>query len=1228
MDLRDCQQAAIKCFQDRQAAGEDQTNLSLCTGAGKSLIIEHITSNVGGRVIIVFPWLLLMQQYFDKHKNAYTKGKCMYFATEGTLRGIQKLSDDMRELATPEYIIFTTYTSAPQIYARIGAKRRVDLICHDEAHRTQRPQYRTAFDLIVGHVRHVANLSATLPQEAHYKYSLLRGIKDGVVRDFHMELLMCSSRERNDTNLIVKIVEKLKVQHKQVKLLVYTSEANTDGPDSSSVKTFMDTHAQTLRGLGWWIEGINADTEADSRTALFRAFEQHRDVSILVSCKTLSEGIDLLGSNCVLPWDPSNSIIDNIQRIGRVLRLYKTKDGKIAKHQPASSILIPVFLEESKYLACEGDREKVSEMLAGEIGEAERGNFRAIVNVCTALKSELAEEDEELYNRLLNYPNETTVSVDMSLIECVAKKCKRDAEEVLEDVASKLEEKGLEADDVRDGAWDEDMNDDVAHALADTLGITLTVSDGDEANTFGNGPVSVNVKKEEDNYVIVRGKKDVDAAAKRQIAQRISYDFSDGCKILLGLETVETADTMGGMVLTRLTVEVQVDENWDKRLEECVQMYEKLGRYPSKRTEDTNEKSVGIWINNQRSYYKRKTLSQERIEKLEQLSWWKWKKDDTWEQQLKIWIQQYQKLGRNPSKKSQNIDEKHAGQWQSDQRKHYNRGTLSQERIEKLEKLVWWKWEKDETWEPQRQNWMQEFQRLGKNPSIMSQNQNEKCAAQWQGNQRNKYRKGVMSEKRIELLNDTPGWKWEEDENRWELQRQNWIHQTHILGRTPLHHATNQNEKSAAQWQSQQRKAFRKKESWLTQERINALNNIPEWKWKEENTWELQRQNWIEQYEILGENPKQTSTNKDELCAARWQHVQRKKYKDGKLAAAQIIALNDTPNWEWEEDVWEPNRQNWIKQYHKYGRNPLNKTTDPEEKRAANWQSNQRKGYRNKDSWMTPKRIEILNNTPGWSWTGRGTPSKRKAITAPTVPKALKTPAPPSEPKAPTAPRVRKPIKALTKPPTGRPHVPSQLEQFHKRFKSMNASTYKSTITAAEFAEYHAIADTYDARDPPERQPLNKIAAMLSKSNKPTYSAIDLGCGKNRLRAHPQVSRMNWTSLDVHAADDTVTVADMAALPYDDETYDIAVLSRSLWARNHMDVLTETFRILKSGGRAIICESFRRWQEAAAGAGSDTLINGLLRDLALVGFEIIQQEGTSVDDAVDDVFQYIIVRKP
>jgi superfamily II DNA or RNA helicase len=1226
MTLRFCQTEALKTIRENRKTSTLETNLSLCTGAGKSIIIREI-SQENKRRILVFPWLDLMIQYFDVHKEIYSSCNCIrYYATEGTLPHVERLSDKMNELQQDSYVILTTYTSAPNIYGKLKDGMEVDILIHDEAHRIERPDYKSALTPISGLIRHTVNLSATLPstKTPHYRYSLLRGIKDGVVRDFHMELFLCVAKERNETKLLQQILEKLKSLHKEVKLLIYTAEANTENNDSSSVKTFIDKHADLLRQHGYWIEGIRAETK--DRKKLLREFEKHRECSILVSCKTLSEGIDLKNANCMLPWDPSSSPIDNIQRIGRCLRLLKDQKGEFKKEQRASTVLIPIFLNEEKYKNCEGDREKIDSILSKEISEGDKGNFRPIVNVCTALKEELAEDDPDLFNRLINWPAIPKVSVNYDLIECVANQCNKSVEDVIDQVVENLQEKVDEdaLKEIQEGEWSEELNGQVAQALADTQDITLVIRDGEEAEMFGKGEKSVTVEKQADEtYKVVKEKKEAGKEkefAKKRIAQRMSINFSDECKILLGLDSIEGADATGGMVLTRLTTEVHLDEDWEKRRLEWVAMYEKLGRYPVHTSENNDEKSAGRWQSDQRKYFKKKSswLTPERIEKLNKTKGWIWESEDTWEKNRQHWISLYEKIGRSPSSnKDASKEEKRAAQWQMHQRKYFKRksSNMYPERIEKLNNTKGWRWEDDDTWEINRQHWISQYKKLGRKPYQSAKDKEECKAGNWQAARRKEFREKIswLTPLKINILNSTEGWTWE-DEDTWEINRQKWIEFYNKLGKKPNSESKDPEEKKSGIWQWSQRQAYRKKASHLTNERINILNNsTPGWTWEEEDKWEPARKHWIEQYNRLGKVPSSDSKDIEEVKAGRWRLRQNKNKKTGVIITTEQIRLlnEETPGWTWIGETWDESLDHWKKEFTKKNKSPTSCSKDQEEKKAGKWQSHQRDDYKNKRKCMTTERIKILESTPGWSW------SNDEAPKTPYIPPTAIPEPQTSQPK----PRIRKVVKPKEESSSGIKRQLSQLEEFHKRFKTMNASTYKASVSQEDFTAYHAIADSYDAKDPIERQPLHKISALLSKYNKPSYTAIDLGCGKNRLRKLESVAKMKWTSIDVYAIDDTVTIADMSYLPYEDETYDIAVLGRSLWARNHMDVLKETFRILKSGGRAILCESFRRWL-------NDKQQNTLLLDLKTSGFEILEEHGTSINDTVEDVFQYIVVRKP
>jgi superfamily II DNA or RNA helicase len=208
-------------------------------------------------------------------------------------------------------------------------------------------------------------------------------------------------------------------------------------------------------------------------------------------------------------------------------------------------------------------------------------------------------------------------------------------------------------------------------------------------------------------------------------------------------------------------------------------------------------------------------------------------------------------------------------------------------------------------------------------------------------------------------------------DEKWELKRQEWIQFYEVHSRSPRNKAKDLNEKILGIWQGRQRGNYKKKDKCMTQERINVLNKISGWKWDEENSWEMHRQEWILFYEENKRYPIQSLTNIEEKKLCAWQNAQRLNYKRKKsfLTKERIEILNNTKNWVWEnENKWEINRQKWLQFYEKNGRNPGKGRDDIEEKELGNWQTNQRKYFKNKDTRMTKERIEILNNTKNWVW--------------------------------------------------------------------------------------------------------------------------------------------------------------------------------------------------------------------------------------------------------------------
>jgi hypothetical protein len=102
----------------------------------------------------------------------------------------------------------------------------------------------------------------------------------------------------------------------------------------------------------------------------------------------------------------------------------------------------------------------------------------------------------------------------------------------------------------------------------------------------------------------------------------------------------------------------------------------------------------------------------------------------------------------------------------------------------------------------------------------------------WQEDQRKYYKRKdkCLTETRINILNSTKGWLWEELDT-WSLQLENWKKQYNNLGRLPQQKAPDLCERNAASWQTAQREKYKKKKKCMTDERIKILESTPGWKW-------------------------------------------------------------------------------------------------------------------------------------------------------------------------------------------------------------------------------------------------------------------------------------------------------------------------------------------------------------------------------------------------------------
>src|SRR5262249_27314426 len=107
----------------------------------------------------------------------------------------------------------------------------------------------------------------------------------------------------------------------------------------------------------------------------------------------------------------------------------------------------------------------------------------------------------------------------------------------------------------------------------------------------------------------------------------------------------------------------------------------------------------------------------------------------------------------------------------------------------------------------------------------------------------------------------------------------------------------------------------------------------------------------------------------------------------------------------------------------------------------------------------------------------------------------------------------------------------------------------------------------------------------------------DFGCGEGKL-AEAVSDRHTVHSFDHVAVNENVTACDMAHVPLDDETLDVAIFSLSLMGANFSDYLREAHRTLRLDGQLHIIEATERFSDR----------NEFGKALERLGFSIVRIE--------------------
>jgi superfamily II DNA or RNA helicase len=257
-------------------------------------------------------------------------------------------------------------------------------------------------------------------------------------------------------------------------------------------------------------------------------------------------------------------------------------------------------------------------------------------------------------------------------------------------------------------------------------------------------------------------------------------------------------------------------------------------------------------------------------------------------------------------------------------------------------------------------------ERLGCDPSTISSDAEERRQGKWLSDQRRLKKNNKLSADRVAILEAIPGWSWGNQRlpcKNYSDAASEFRTMRERLGRDPSQNSSDAEEKWQAKWLSRQRK--HKKNNKLSADRIAILEAIPGWSWAAHDYSDSVSE-FRAMRELLGRDPRETSSDADERRQAVWLSIQRRNKKKNKLSADRIAMLEAIPGWSWVAHDYSGAVSEFRAMRERLGRDPSVASSDAEEKRQGLWLCHQRRNKKNNK--LSADRIAMLEAIPGWSW--------------------------------------------------------------------------------------------------------------------------------------------------------------------------------------------------------------------------------------------------------------------
>ena len=343
------------------------------------------------------------------------------------------------------------------------------------------------------------------------------------------------------------------------------------------------------------------------------------------------------------------------------------------------------------------------------------------------------------------------------------------------------------------------------------------------------------------------------------------------------------------------------EQKWMKAFELLRRFAQREGHANVPQTHRENRFGLGTWVGQQRVAFSKGTLPDGRRARLEEVAGWEWDAREAWWEEAFGYLMRFVQRESHSRVPAQHVEgDFKLGGWVRSQRAYRDGGTLSSERISRLEELPAWTWDpSSDDFEVGYSHLLAYSQREGHARVPAKQVEDGYALGKWAARQRRAHRDDKLPKERVKRLASLPDWSFDVRDTWWAegySRLQQFVAREGHSRVPPLHM---EDGFKLSQWTTVQRTSY--KQGKLSPDRISKLERTPGW------AWVLLEARWAEGYATLqrfvareGHSRVLAKHLEDGYKLGQWVTLQRASYRQGKLGADRVSQLERTAGWVWD----------------------------------------------------------------------------------------------------------------------------------------------------------------------------------------------------------------------------------------------------------------------------------------------------------------------------------------